>query len=133
MEYIFSKLTLKFYSLLDGIYTIVPIDDSKEEYNNMMLSGNIIEVENIEAELVAEKIKRAIAIDLEYTKKISDLMIKHNDKLLESLYNDTVYVIPKSALDAKQALKDECNAKIAELGITDFSYRQSVPKLAKII
>ena len=86
-----------------------------------------------EEQIQEEKIQKAISIDLEYTKKISDLMIKHNDKLLESFYNDTVYVIPQSALDAKQALKDECNAKILELGITDFTYRQSVPKLAKVL
>lgn len=78
-----------------------------------------------------QKIQKAIEIDLYYTKKISDLMMKHNDKLLESFYNDTVYVIPQSALNDKQLLKDECNAKILELGITDFTYRQSVPKLAK--
>lgn len=51
MVYIYSKLTLNFYSLENEIYTIVPVDDSKAEYNAMMLSGNIQEVESLEFEI----------------------------------------------------------------------------------
>lgn len=84
-------------------------------------------------EMNQDKIKKAIEIDLFYTKKIADLMVKHNDKFIEALYNETTYIIPQLALDEKQELKNECNAKIAELGITDYTYRQSVPKLVKTL
>lgn len=81
----------------------------------------------------AEKIKKAIQIDLEYTKKIDDLMMKHYNKIQKHNYFElTPYIVPQSAWDEEQALKDECNSKILALGITDFSYRQNVPKLAKV-
>ena len=50
---------------------------------------------------------------------------------MEAFALGQTYVIPQITLDEVQALKNECNAKIAELGITDYSYRQSVPILAK--
>jgi len=79
----------------------------------------------------AEKIKKAIDIDLEYTDKIGFLMVKHVNKTVLAMSIGEIYVIPQSALNEVQILKDECNEKILALGITDFSYRQSVPKLAK--
>jgi len=129
-----SNLHGNYYKSIDGSnFTEVPKDDMNGEYLEMINSGNIQEVESFDFELMAIKIKKAIEIDLYYTKKISDLMMKHNDKLLEAFYTETTYIIHQSALDEKQALKNECNAKITELGITDFTYRQSVPKLAKTI
>ncbi len=87
-----------------------------------------------EADLLAENIKKAIAIDFDYTQRIDDLMMKHYNKIQKHNYfNLTPYIVPQSAWDEEQALKDECNAKILALGITDFTYRQSVPKLAKIL
>ncbi len=71
-------------------------------------------------------IQKAIEIDLYYTKKISELLVKPIEKL-----NCDGIPIPQSKLDERDALRVECNAKIAELGITDYAYRQSVPKLAK--
>jgi hypothetical protein len=79
------------------------------------------------------KINKAIEIDLYYTKKINDLMMKHYNKIQKHNYFElTPYVVPESAWIEEQALKNECNAKILALGITDFSYRQNVPKLAKV-
>jgi len=52
MIYIFSKLTLKYYSFLNDVYTEIPVDDSKEEYNNMMLDFNAIDqVESLPFEI----------------------------------------------------------------------------------
>lgn len=99
--------------LIDGVWTETFIDTRTPE------------------QILEAKTKRAIEIDFEYTKKISDLMEKHTEKFIEALENGETYVIPQIAKDQKQALKDECNAKIAALGITDYTYRQSVPKLAK--
>ncbi len=73
-----------------------------------------------------EKIQKAIAIDLDYTKRISDLLAKPIERL-----NCDGIPISQSKLDERDALRTECNTKITALGITDFTYRQSVPKLSK--
>lgn len=132
--YYLSKLTGNYYN---SEFVEVPKDDSNQLYLDMIESGNIEIVESLEFEIDAIKLKekkdKAISIDLEYTEKIDNLMMKHHNKVIQSIYFNTTYVIPQIALDEMQALKDECNAKITDLGITDFSYRQSVPKLAKIL
>lgn len=83
------------------------------------------------SELNQTLVGQAIHIDLVYTALIGELMVKHNDKYIEGLISGTPYVIPASVLTEKQRLKDECNAKILALGITDFTYRQNNPILAK--
>jgi hypothetical protein len=67
-----------------------------------------------------ELIKQALEIDLYYTGLISDLLRKHIEKL--SIDN---IPIPQSAIDERDRLRAECNQKILDLGITNFSYRQS--------
>ena len=37
--------------------------------------------------------------------------------------------IPQEAIDERDRLRDECNQKIIELGINDFSYRRQNIKL----
>ena len=80
-------------------------------------------------EILEAKTKRAIEIDLEYTDRIfNEIEVKHIGRSIR----DRNYVWPKIAVDAIVALRAECNARILEeTGITDYSYRQSVPKLAK--
>jgi len=82
-------------------------------------------------EIAEQKIKKALEIDLVYTEKISKLMAKHNDKFIEGIINDIPYVIPQDVLAEKQRLKDECNQLIFDLGITDYSYRQTNLQLKK--
>lgn len=96
------------------------------EFYNWKLQGNQPEyIDYFDGEKAEENTKRAIEIDLEYTKLISNLMIKHNDKYIEGMINGTPYVIPPDVLIEKQRLKDECNSKISQLGIADFTYRQN--------
>ena len=66
----------------------------------------------------------ALEIDLQYTELISDLLRKHIEKL-----NIDNIPIPQSAIDERDRLRAECNQKILDLGVTNFSYRQSNLKL----
>jgi len=66
----------------------------------------------------------ALKIDLEYTSLISDLLRKHIEKkMLEGVD------IPQEAIDERDRLRAECNQKIINLGIIDFSYRRQNIKL----
>lgn len=65
--------------------------------------------------------EKAIQIDLEYTAKISLLMKKHVEKYL---IDGTQ--IPENIIEKRNDLRQECNDKISELGISDFTYRQRI-------
>ena len=65
------------------------------------------------------RIPQALEIDVYYTGLISELLRKH----IEKLSIDGI-AIPQSAIDERDRLRAECNEKIMELGITDFTYRQ---------
>ena len=71
-----------------------------------------------------EMIEQALQIDLYYTSLISDLLRKHIEKL--SIDN---IPIPQSVIDERDRLRAECNQKITDLGVTNFSYRQQNLKL----
>jgi hypothetical protein len=81
-----------------------------------------LEYETIEYEEIVSQtylIQEALKIDLEYTGLISDLLKKHIEKLsLDSI------PIPQDVIDERDRLREECNQKILDLGITNFSYRQ---------
>lgn len=73
---------------------------------------------------MASLIYEALQIDLYYTSLISDLLRKHIEKkMLENVD------IPQEAIDERDRLRDECNQKIIDLGINDFSYRRQNIKL----
>lgn len=99
-------------------------------FNPIVLNGVLVEGATQE-EIAEERNKKAIEIDLEYTERISKLMAKHNDKFIEGLTNGVPYIIPQDVLIEKQRLKDECNQLIADLGVTDYSYRQNNLQLKK--
>ena len=69
-------------------------------------------------------INEALQIDLYYTGLISNLLRKHIEKLSIDLIP-----IPQAAIDERDRLRAECNQKILDLGITNFSYRQQNIKL----
>ena len=69
-------------------------------------------------------INEALQIDLYYTGLISDLLRKH----IEKLSIDGI-PIPQDVIDERDRLRAECNQKILDLGVTNFSYRQSNLKL----
>jgi hypothetical protein len=66
----------------------------------------------------------ALEIDLYYTGLISDLLRKH----IEKLTIDGIS-IPEDAITERDRLRVECNQKIMDLGVTDFSYRRQNIKL----
>lgn len=66
------------------------------------------------------RIPQALEIDLYYTAVISDLLRKHIEKL--SIDN---IPIPQDVIDERDRLREECNQKILDLGITNFAYRQT--------
>ena len=86
-----------------------------------------LEYETIEYEEIVSQtylIQEALEIDLYYTGLISDLLRKHIEKLSIDLIP-----IPQAAIDERDRLRAECNQKILDLGITNFSYRQQNIKL----
>lgn len=73
----------------------------------------------IDEEMQANLIQQVLEIDLYYTEQISELLKKHIEKkLIENID------IPQYVLDERDRLRTECNNKIIDLGITNFSYRQ---------
>ena len=129
--YKISKLTGKIY--LNDIEIIQ--DDRLEEWQTMyqwqLNGGTFDEVDSTDEELLEEKRKKAILIDLDYTQRISKLMSKHNDKFIDGIINGTPYNIPSDVIEEKERLKNECNQLILDLGISDFTYRQSNLQLKK--
>lgn len=74
-----------------------------------------------------ELVKKAIEIDMRYTKMIFDIQMKHIGK--KNFEPD--YVIPQIAIDEVAALRQQCNDEILAItGLSDYAYRQSNPKLA---
>jgi hypothetical protein len=90
-------------------------------------TGNYWDFENqvwynvIDTEFLTQQ---ALEIDLLYTGLISDLLRKH----IEKLSIDGI-PIPQDVIDERDRLRAECNQKILDLGITNFSYRQQNLKL----
>jgi hypothetical protein len=126
-----SRLTNKIY--FNGVE--VPQDDTTQmfqDYLTHILNNGVVEyVDSLPEEIAEERNKKAVEIDLEYTERIAKLMAKHNDKFIEGLTNGVPYTIPQDVLIEKQRLKDECNQLIADLGVTDYSYRQNNLQLKK--
>jgi hypothetical protein len=83
--------------------------------------------ETIEKEYAVDMvslINEALQIDLYYTGLISDLLRKHIEKL-----NIDLLPIPQNVIAERDRLRAECNQKILDLGINDYSYRQQNLKL----
>lgn len=83
--------------------------------------------ETIEVEYSVDMISlinEALQIDLYYTGLISDLLRKHIEKL-----NIDLLPIPQNVIAERDRLRAECNQKILDLGIDNFSYRQQNIKL----
>jgi hypothetical protein len=95
-----------------------------------LVNGVLIEGE-ITSDILTSLRNQAINIDLDYTKRISELMAKHNDKFIEGIITGIPYTIPNDVLVERERLKDECNSLILSLGINDFTYRQNILQLKK--
>lgn len=71
------------------------------------------------------KMQKAILLDNQYKRKISDLLKIPGEKVLCGEYE----TMPQDILEQRDILKAECNAKILALGITDFTYRKPIKGL----
>ncbi len=103
-------------------YTIGNTTIETFDINQIPEGQDYITSEHIEETYVP--VNEALQIDLEYTALISDLLRKH----IEKLTIDGI-AIPQEVIDERDRLRAECNQKIHDLGIQDFSYRQQNIKL----
>ncbi len=110
-------MTIYIYTQGNSIIETININEIPEG-----ASYEIIEKE--ETVDIDSLINEALQIDLHYTSLISDLLRKH----IEKLSIDGV-PIPQYVINERDRLRAECNQKILELGIQDFSYRQQNLKL----
>lgn len=76
-------------------------------------------------EIKALQLNKAVSIDLEYKSKITILLRIPIEKVMCGEYES----IPNEILIQRDALREECNAKILELGVTDFTYRKTIKGL----
>lgn len=115
----------KYGHIIDDNNQIIPMDESSPLYEDYVdylkddgevLPSNVVFQEDL--------VEEALQIDLYYTGLISDLLRKHIEKL--SIDN---IPIPQDAIDERDRLRAECNQKLTELGVTNFSYRQQNVKL----
>jgi hypothetical protein len=86
--------------------------------------GEIFETDLVNSSDNIYLTQEALQIDLLYTGLISELLRKHIEKLSIDLIP-----IPQDVIDERDRLRAECNQKIMDLGVTDFSYRQQNLKL----
>lgn len=129
------------YSLLDDNNIVMAVQDLNEKPENgvaEICSDGCLKAKfnhttrtfseaASEEEILAHKIYVATGIDEHYTKLIGAVQMKHVGKT----DFEPGYVIPQIAHDEVDALRQQCNDEIfAATGLTDYTYRQSNPKLA---
>jgi hypothetical protein len=121
---------MKYYAtkngqIIDENNQLIPMDESSplyQDYYNYLVNDGTVYSSDYEfpSDIKQELINKALAIDLDYTNQISELLKKHIEKLnLDSI------PIPQNAIDERLRLRAECNQKITDLGITDFNYRKT--------
>jgi hypothetical protein len=118
----------KYGTIVNENNVVIPMEENNPLYIDY-IEYLTNEVEVFETDLVNSfdniyLIQEALQIDLYYTGLISDLLRKHIEKLSIDLVP-----IPQAAIDERDRLRAECNQKILDLGITNFSYRQQNIKL----
>jgi hypothetical protein len=117
--------TTKNGQIIDENNQLIPMDESSplyQDYYNYLVNDGTVYSSDYEfpSDIKQELINKALAIDLDYTNQISELLKKHIEKLnLDSI------PIPQNAIDERLRLRAECNQKITDLGITDFNYRKT--------
>jgi hypothetical protein len=118
----------KYGTIINEDNVVIPMEESNTLYigyvDYLTNGGEVFETDLVNSFDNIYLTQDALEIDLYYTELISDLLRKHIEKL--SIDN---IPIPQSAIDERDRLRSECNQKIMDLGITNFSYRQSNIKL----
>ena len=121
--------TTKRGQIIDENNQLIPMDESSPlytgYYNYLVNEGTVYETDyEFPSDIQEDLINKALEIDLDYTNQISELLKKHIEKL-----NLDGIAIPQAVITERTRLRNECNQKIIDLGVTDFSYRQQNIKL----
>jgi hypothetical protein len=118
----------KYGTIVNENNVVIPMEEGNTLYIDyieyLTNEGEVFETDLINSFDNIYLIQDALEIDLYYTGLISDLLRKHIEKLSIDLIP-----IPQAAIDERDRLRAECNQKILDLGITNFSYRQQNIKL----
>jgi hypothetical protein len=118
----------KYGTIINEDNVVIPMEEGNTLYigyvDYLTNGGEVFETDLVNSFDNIYLTQEALKIDLEYTGLISDLLRKHIEKL--SIDN---IPIPQSVIDERDRLRAECNQKITDLGVTNFSYRQQNLKL----
>jgi hypothetical protein len=118
----------KYGTIVNENNVVIPMEEGNPLYIDyieyLTNEGEVFETDLINSFDNIYLIQDALEIDLYYTGLISNLLRKHIEKLSIDLIP-----IPQAAIDERDRLRAECNQKILDLGITNFSYRQQNIKL----
>jgi hypothetical protein len=118
----------KYGTIVNENNVVIPMEEGNPLYIDyieyLTNEGEVFETDLVNSFDNIYLIQDALEIDLYYTGLISDLLRKHIEKLSIDLVP-----IPQAAIDERDRLRAECNQKILDLGITNFSYRQQNIKL----
>lgn len=121
--YEISNYSNKIKKLITG--EIFPMDEFHElysEYNSCRLSGgNITHIEFFEGEEAESRRGEIQKIDSYYTKLISNKIAKW----IEKKEFGEITEIPPEIVNERNLLREECNQKIAELGVDIETYRRT--------
>ncbi len=113
----------KYGTIVNENNVVIPMEEGNPLYIDyieyLTNEGEVFETDLVNSFDNTYLIDEALKIDLYYTGLISDLLRKHIEKLSIDLIP-----IPQAAIDERDRLRAECNQKILDLGITNFSYRQ---------
>lgn len=117
--------TTKNGQIIDENNQLIPMDENspiyQEYYNYLVNNGTVYPTDyEFPSDIQEALINRALAVDLDYTNQISELLKKHIEKL-----NLDGIAIPQVVITERTRLRNECNQIITDMGITDFSYRQT--------
>jgi hypothetical protein len=117
--------TTKRGQIIDENNQLIPMDESsplyQDYYDYLVGEGTVYETDyEFPSDIQQDLINKALEIDLDYTNQISQVLKKHIEKL-----NLDGVTIPQEVIIERTRLRNECNQKIIDLGVTDFSYRQT--------
>jgi hypothetical protein len=118
----------KYGTIVNEDNVVIPMEENNPLYIDyieyLTNEGEIFETDLVNSSDNIYLTQEALQIDLYYTSLISDLLRKHIEKLSIDLTP-----IPQVVIDERDRLRAECNQKIMDLGVTNFSYRQQNLKL----
>lgn len=117
--------TTKNGQIIDENNQLIPMDEASplyaDYYNYLVNDGTVYPTDfEFTSDIQEALINRALAVDLDYTNQISELLKKHIEKL-----NLDGIAIPEAVILERTRLRNECNQIITDMGVTDFSYRQT--------